>query len=157
MNAETVAPDSNLKDECKLTSHLIELLKQEQAQLIKADIEGLLAVNAEKSRAAAQMTELTNRRYRALVAAGYDPNEGGMRAWLEASSTSSESTRTWQELLRLAQSAKSLNNTNGMLISKHMTRNQKALSVLQGPQVSSLYGPNGQSTTKIRPRGLVLG
>jgi flagella synthesis protein FlgN len=157
MNPTQASPDANLKEECKLTQQLIEILRQEQAQLIKADVEGLIAVTAEKSRAVAHMSELTNRRYRALAQAGFDPQEGGMRAWLDAAAPAPAVSQCWQELLQLAKSVKSLNNTNGLLISKQMTRNQKALNVLQGAQGGPLYGPNGQSTNKMRPRGLVVG
>jgi flagella synthesis protein FlgN len=165
MNAEKVTPemtlevkpDFSLNAEYKLTEQLIEILKQEQAQLISADIEGLIAVTEEKSRAVMMMTDLTNRRYSALARAGYDAKEGGMRDWLAATSASPEINRAWQDLLTLAQSVKSLNSTNGLLISKHMARSQKALNVLQGNEAAVLYGPNGKSTNKITTRGLVVG
>jgi len=157
MDAETLTPDVTLKEEYRLTQVLIELLKQEQAHLVKADIEGLIAITEEKSRAAAQMSELTNRRYQALEKAGFPAKEIGMRTWLDTSSAAAELTTYWQDLLKLAKSAKSLNNTNGLLINKHMTRNQKALNVLQGSLGSNVYGPNGKATTTFRPRGLVVG
>ncbi|MFI4939105.1 MAG: flagella synthesis protein FlgN [Burkholderiales bacterium] len=157
MNDKDVTPDSSLKDEYKLTQQLVELLKQEQAQLIKADIEGLIAVTEEKARAVAHMSELTKLRYRALAAAGFNPKEDGMQAWLKSLAPASDSATCYRDLLALAKAAKSLNNTNGLLISKHMTRNQNALNILQGVQGANLYGPNGQTTTKIRARGLVFG
>jgi len=157
MIADNLAPDSNLQEECRLTEQLIELLKQEQAQLVKADIEGLIAVTEEKSRIVAEISVTTNRRYRALANAGFDAREGGMRAWLNASVGTTEVNRRWQKLLQLAQTVKNLNNTNGLLISKHMTRNQKALNVLQGNLGGNLYGPNGQSTSHVRPRGVIVG
>jgi len=157
MTADPVTPAATLQEEYRLTQQLIELLKQEQAHLIKADIEGLMAVTEEKSRAASQMSELTNRRYRKLADAGFAPMEGGMRAWLENAAPIGDAANCWQELLKLARSAKSLNNTNGLLISKHMARNQKALNILQGNRCNNFYGPNGQSTATIRSRGLVVG
>jgi len=156
MNATNIKPDASLKEELQLTRQLVELLKQEQEQLIGANVEGLITVTEEKSRVVARMAELTNRRYRALAAAGFDAMEGGMRAWLNAA-TDTEAEQSWQELLREAQSVKSLNNTNGVLISKQMTYNQKALNIWQGGQTSNLYGPNGQATSKMRPRGFVVG
>lgn len=156
MKAENVAPDNGLKNEYTLTERLIEILKQEQAQLVYANIDGLMAVTKEKTLAVAQISELTNRRYRALTAAGFAPKEDGMRAWLNVS-TAPDASKYWHDLLKLAHSAKALNNTNGLLISKHMSRNRAALNALQGTQGGSLYGPNGQSTTKIRARGLVVG
>ncbi|HSY26910.1 MAG TPA: flagellar protein FlgN [Burkholderiaceae bacterium] len=156
MDTETLTPAVTLKEEFRLTQVLIELLKQEQAHLIKADIEGLIAITEEKSRAATQMSELTNRRYQALEKAGFPAKEIGMRNWLDASAAA-ELTTYWKDLLKLAKSAKSLNNTNGLLINKHMTRNQKALNVLQGNLGSNVYGANGKATTTFRPRGLAVG
>lgn len=157
MSSGIATPGFSLQEEYKLTEQLIELLKQEQEHLINADVEGLVAVTEEKSRAVAQMTELTNRRYQILAEAGFEPKEGGMRAWLDASPASVEANRVWHELLTLAQSVKSLNNTNGMLIGKHLTFTQQALDVLQGNQPSSFYGPNGKSTSKKTARGLIVG
>jgi flagella synthesis protein FlgN len=124
--------------------------------LVKADIDGLTAVTQEKARAVNQMAELTNMRYQALTAAGFAAKEDGMRAWLK-SSAQPEAEKCWADLLQLAHSAKSLNNTNGLLIGKHMMHNQSALNVLLGTRNANLYGPDGQSATKIRSRGLVVG
>jgi len=156
MNVEVETPAATLSEETRLTKQLIELLKQEQAHLIKADIEGLMTINEEKSRAANEMNELASRRYRNLAAIGYDPKEGGMRAWLDKAAQGATAD-AWKNLLTLAQSAKSLNSTNGLLISKHMSRNQQALNILRGNQSNSFYGPNGQATTSVRSRGLVIG
>jgi flagella synthesis protein FlgN len=156
MNAEIETPAATLSEETRLTEQLIDLLKQEQAHLIKADIEGLMAITDEKSRAANEMSELTNRRYRCLAAAGYDPQEGGMRAWLD-NAAPADIADAWNHLLTLAQSAKSLNSTNGLLINKHMSRNQQALNILRGNQKNNFYGPNGQQTSPTRSRGLALG
>lgn len=150
-------PDSSLKEEYQLAQQLIELLKQEQAQLVHADINGLKAVTEDKARAVNNMVELTNLRYQALAAAGFTANEEGMQAWLKANAQLDEAESLWQSLVKLAQTAKSLNGTNGLLIGKHMSHNQKALNILQGSRTTNFYGPNGQSMTKIGPRGLVVG
>jgi flagella synthesis protein FlgN len=157
MNAEIVAPAATLAEEYRLTQQMIELLKQEQAHLIKADIEGLIAITDEKSKTAAKMAELANQRHQALAKAGFAPQDGGMQTWLDTDSARPEAIENWQELLKLTKSAKSMNNTNGLLINKHMTHNQKALNVLRGNIGGNFYGPNGQSTATFRPRGLVVG
>jgi flagella synthesis protein FlgN len=156
MNAEVETPAATLSEETRLTKQLIELLKQEQAHLIKADIEGLMAITEEKARAANEMNELARRRYRNLAAIGYAPAEGGMRTWLDDAAPDAIAN-AWDSLLTLAQSAKSLNSTNGLLIGKHMSRNQQALNILRGNQGNSFYGPNGQATSSVRSRGLVIG
>lgn len=156
MNVEFESPAATLSEETRLTMQLIELLKQEQAHLIAANIEGLMAITEEKSRAANEMNELAKRRYRCLATAGFDPQEGGMRVWLDTAAPK-DIAEAWNNLLTLAQSAKSLNSTNGLLIGKHMSRNQQALNILHGNQKNSFYGPNGQTTTPNRSRGLVIG
>jgi flagella synthesis protein FlgN len=156
MNAAN-KPDSHLKEERQIAQQLVELLKQEQAQLVKADINGLTAVTEDKARAVNNMATLTELRYKALAAAGFAPKEDGMQAWIDAAAPRSEAEQCWKELLQFAQSAKSLNSTNGLLIGKHMTYNQKALNILQGSRATNFYGPNGQATTTIGPRGLVVG
>jgi flagella synthesis protein FlgN len=156
MSAES-KPDSRLKEERQLAQQLVELLTQEQAQLVKADLNGLTAVTEEKARAVNNLATLTDLRYQALAAAGFAPEEAGMQTWIKTSAAQSEAEQCWKELLQLAQSAKSLNSTNGLLIGKHMSYNQKALNVLQGSRATNFYGPNGHATTKIRPRGLVIG
>lgn len=140
-----------------MTAELIDILKREQAQLIAADINGLMAVTEEKARVVARMTVLTEQRYRALVGAGFDGMEGGMRSWIDQSAQPADIEQSWQELLRLAQSVKNLNSTNGLLIGKHMMHNQQALNVLRGNPGGNFYGPDGQATSSPRPRGLVVG
>jgi len=155
MNVET--PAHSLKEEIALTAELISILKQEQAQLIAADINGLIAVTEEKSRVVVRISELTAQRYRALAIAGFDAKEGGMKAWLNGIEENGAAESSWRELLKLAQAVKTINSTNGLLISKHMTHNQQALNVLRGNPGSNFYGPNGQATSTLRPRGLVVG
>jgi flagella synthesis protein FlgN len=157
MNAESLTPASTLVEENQLTQRMIELLKQEQAHLIKADIEGLIAITDEKSQTATKMAVSACQRYQALATAGFAANEGGMRAWLDTAAPDSEICHFWQDLLKLAKSAKSMNNTNGLLINKHLVHNQKALEVLRGNSGANFYGPNGKSTSTFRPRGLVVG
>ena len=80
------------------------------------------------------------------------------KAWLDSSPALAEAGKTWAELLTIAQSANELNRTNGLLINRHMVRNQNALNVLQGaPQGGNIYGPNGQPANKAKTRGLVVG
>jgi flagella synthesis protein FlgN len=157
MNAAIASPAITLKEEYQLTQVMIELLKQEQAHLIKADIEGLIAITEEKSLTATKMAVLADRRYQALAAAGFAAKESGMQKWLDSGAPSQEAIANWQDLLKAVKSAKSMNNTNGLLINKHMVHNQKALDVLHGNIGGNFYGPNGKSTTTFRPRGLVVG
>ena len=81
-----------------------------------------------------------------------------MKAWLDKTPDLDLVHASWSELLELIKAAKEFNRVNGLLISKHMIRNQNTLQVLQGPkQGGSLYGPNGQSTLTTPTRSLVIG
>lgn len=157
------SPAAHLDHEIDAASALLGLLTQEQAQLVSGDIDGLGALTVQKTLAIGRMAELAQTRHRALAAAGFPGEEAGMQAWLQRPGASAETEtaaagKFWTELLALVQSAKQLNNTNGILISTHMARNQAALNLLQGaPKGGNLYGPDGQSSTKTESRGMVIG
>jgi flagella synthesis protein FlgN len=150
-------PGGSLSEESKAARSLLQLLQQEQDRLVAAKIEGLTELTEEKARIVARMTELANMRHNALAAAGFEPKETGMKAWLEkvASKTISKS---WSDLLALMRHAKEVNRTNGLLINKHIARNQLALNALQGTsQGGNFYGPDGQAKSFSSTRGLVIG
>ncbi len=155
MNAET--PVSSLQEEVELTTELIGVLKEEQSHLVAADIKGLVDVTEHKSRVVSRISVLTMQRYSRLAQAGFKAMEGGMRAWLDSTPHDAQYDAEWTALLKLAHSVKSLNNTNGILIGKHLTYNQNALNVLRGTRATGFYGPDGQATTKVQRRGVVVG
>lgn len=158
MHAPGTSPAHGLEQEQQAATNLLQLLKQEQAVLVNADVDGLIKLTDEKAKLAAQMTQLAKQRHRALAAAGFEATETGMQAWLGSATATTADHKAWTELLAVMQSAKELNRVNGLLISQHMTRNQSALNVLQGnTQGGPIYGPDGQATTKIGSRRLVVG
>ncbi|MBI1889241.1 MAG: flagellar protein FlgN [Burkholderiales bacterium] len=158
MNSSATTPASSLKDESQAARVLIDLLKKEQAMLVAAEIEGLPALTEEKAKIVSHLSELASRRHNALAAAGFAPQETGMQEWLKKNAIAAASS-AWKELMDLAKSGRELNRINGMLINKHLARNQQAINVLQvGPQEGhAFYGPNGQSTVKTTVRGLAIG
>ncbi|WP_413436815.1 flagella synthesis protein FlgN [Sulfuriferula sp. GW1] len=146
-----------LNEERDAMQHLLGFIRQEQALLLEANIDGMHAITVEKAGAVARMTELVNARLQALAAAGYPQNDAGMQAWL-SSQTTGEAAATWAELLALTHTAKEANRINGLLINTHLTRNQVALNVLHGAdQRTGFYGPDGQSKVSIAARNLVIG
>lgn len=149
-------PGDSLNEELAAGNVLLQLLKQEQEHLIQANLEGLTAAVEEKTRTVARMTELALTRHRSLGAAGFSADESGMLAWVKTAPP--EAGKAWNDLLNLARDAKELNRTNGLLIGQHMSRNQNALSVLQGNQGGgTMYGPTGQTTSSGGSRTLVVG
>jgi flagella synthesis protein FlgN len=158
MHASPANPAARLGEERDAAHNLLQLLEQEQAHLVDADVDGLSRLTEEKAKTAAQMSELAKHRHGLLEAAGFALSESGMQAWLNSPAATAADRQSWTELLELAQSAKEQNRLNGLLITQHMARNQSALNILQGnSQSGAIYGPNGQSATKINSRRLVVG
>jgi len=152
------SPADSLSEEHKAIRLLTELLQQEQEHLVEANIDGVAALTEPKAEAAARMTELAAWRYRALAAAGFEPQEAGMKAWIASPAASQTASKSWNELIELAEVAKELNRVNGTLINKQIVRNQTILNVLQhGSQQSNVYGPNGQTSNKPSGRHIVAG
>jgi flagella synthesis protein FlgN len=151
------SPAEQLGTEIKAAQSLLELLKQEETSLIKADVEGVAKLTGEKARIAAQMSDLAKQRHQTLYAAGFEASETGMQAWLASTAATDADRDMWKELLSLAQNGKELNRVNGLLIAQQLACNQNALNILQGNPQGGVYGPNGQSATKITGRHLVIG
>jgi len=157
MQQSGTGPATTLNDEIAAASQLAAVLQREQALLIDADVDALPDLTQEKAKLIAQIAVLANTRYQALAAAGFTDDEAGMKAWTESSAPAA-AVKAWNDLLAVAREAKELNRINGVLIGKHISRNQATLSVLQaGRQGPALYGPDGQTSSKGGSRGLVIG
>ncbi len=157
-------PDDSLQEEQQAARSLLDLLNQEQAILIGADIDSLPLITEQKAPIVSQMLELANRRHRALANAGHTPNETGMQAWIDTRIDGKPAyptaLSTWTQLLAMARQAQEINRINGLLINTHMARNQSALNTLRvqtGNGGGNFYGPDGQATSRGRGRGLVVG
>ena len=156
------SPADSLPQEQQAARVLIDLLNQEQALLIAADIDGLAMVTERKAPVVAQMSELATRRHRALAAAGHAASELGMQAWVAEKANGkpvfATAEATWIALLAMAKQAQEINRINGLLINTHMARNQSALNVLRVQAGGgNFYGPDGQSAARGMGRGLVVG
>ena len=147
-----------LAEEVRAAGTLLDLLRKEQAHLVDANIDELIKVTEEKTKIVARMGELSLGRQRSLASAGLEASEEGMQKWARSPSADPSAAQSWNALLELAREAKELNRTNGLLIGRHLTRNQAALNVLQGSgQGGNMYGPNGQSASQSGSRRLVIG
>jgi flagella synthesis protein FlgN len=151
------SPADSLGEEHKAIRLLKQLLEQEQEQLVEANIDGVAALTEPKAQVAARMAELATWRHKALAAAGFEPKESGMMEWIKSASTTA--SKSWNELMDLAEAAKEINRINGTLINQQMVRNQSVLNVLQHGNLhgNSVYGPNGQTSNKPSGRHIVAG
>jgi flagella synthesis protein FlgN len=158
MQSSATSPAESLVEEVTAASQLLQVLEQEQVYLVNADVEGLSRLTGEKANIVARMTDLAKRRHRALAAAGFTADESGMPDWLNSPAATAGANQSWNQLLTIAQQAKEMNRTNGIMINQQIARNQSALNILQGaPQGGAIYGPNGQSSSQSGSRRLVLG
>jgi len=155
-------PAAGLAEEQRAAKALIDLLHQEQAMLINADLDSLTMVTERKAPIVALMSELATKRHRALAAMGFAASEAGMQAWVDSKANGlalyPEAASAYIALLAMARQGKEINRINGLLINTHMMRNQSALNVLR-VQTSggTFYGPDGQATSRSKGRGLVVG
>ncbi|MFD2272979.1 flagellar biosynthesis anti-sigma factor FlgM [Undibacterium arcticum] len=83
MRSPVPSPIDRLAEEHQAIVDLNQILEQEQAHLIQADIDGLNSLVDEKNRIVARMTALTNARHQSLAAAGYAASDAGMQSWLD--------------------------------------------------------------------------
>ena len=150
-------PSASLRSEQQAIRSLLDLLQQEQTTLIEATIDGLVDLTQAKAVLLGELGRLAKARHAALGTAGFSANESGMRDWI-ATQRTNDSEAQWNALLTMTTEAKELNRINGMLIGRHLLRNQTELNILQGkPQNGGFYGPDGQSTGKGFGRGLGTG
>ena len=150
-------PMSSLREEQQLITELVDVLKQEQAHLVVADVAGLTTVTPAKTALVQRMTVLASQRHRALGAAGFIAGEAGMEPWITRSG-GSDARALWLQLLEQTRAAKELNRVNGLLINRHMGYTQSALDALR-PKVkaNSVYGPSGMTNNSTRSRGFLVG
>ena len=130
--------------ESKLMQTLIAVLEREQKILVSNDITAIEMLMDEKSQLLQKINAATQVRYRALKAEGFISSEVGMETFIQ-SENKPQDKNAWINFQRSLGLAKELNRVNGVLISRHFTRNRETLHELQGSQSARMiYGANGQ-------------
>lgn len=151
------SPMTTLHEEQQVMQELRDVLEQEQRYLMKAVIEKLEDLAAQKSKLVTRMAQLSSQRHGALAAAGFPAREEGMDAWLAVTDLPG-AAEAWQAVLKLTRAAKELNRLNGMLINKQMAYTQGALNALRPmPQSGQIYGRSGQTSLGGASRRFVVG
>lgn len=121
----------------------IDLLKQEQAALVDANVDVLQHISEDKQKQSDQLNDLARQRIALLQGAGFSTDRAGVQAWLAQQSPAVRDD--WQKLLDTAEAAQHLNQTNGTLIQTHLEFNQRALiALMQAANVANVYGEDGQ-------------
>ena len=128
-----------------LVSSLLNDLQEEQTALISADLDMIERMIDKRVELLQELGAAASSRYDALAAAGFEPNEQGMSAWLEQQSNQ-VLDKAWVTFQQQLARAKELNRLNGILINKHFQRNQEKLDALNGKSAApQFYGKNGQA------------
>jgi len=148
-----------LDSEVVLMRSLDQMLTQEETVLINNEAEKLGAITPKKNAVLMQILELEKNRNQLLTSIGYAPDAKGMQDFFAASVENTPLKEIWETLLTISSVAQEKNRTNGLLISRQLSRNQSALNVLQqNTQTGSMYGADGQSKNSPNTgRGIVAG
>src|SRR5947207_11463353 len=102
------SPKHSLQAELSKIAELLEVLKQEQRDLVAADIDHLSSLTPHKSALVNDMAALATARHNALAEAGFPAMEAGMESWLAAQHDDAADL-LWQRLLDHTREAKELN------------------------------------------------
>jgi flagella synthesis protein FlgN len=135
-----------LQQEAAQVRGFLDLLQREQQALVAGEVEGLMALAAQKSETIARLASLAEARNRALAAESLAADRAGVEVWLERNPAQAGARRSWQELLAITVQARNLNELNGKLIAARLASNQQALAALfSAASQAALYGPDGQA------------
>jgi len=137
-----------LRQERSTFERFLDILQDEQAALVKGEIDRLTDIAQTKSGLVVELTRLAESRNHFLSSQGLPANKEGMTTWLnrQAAATETQDIETiWNDLLRIGASARLANETNGKMIELKLQHNQQALAVLtSAANQTTLYGPDGQ-------------
>lgn len=157
----TVQLQQIIDQEIVAMQSLSQLLDEEQQVLVNNESEKLESITPNKNQLLAKVIELEKKRGDLLLKTGYSNDADGMLQLFAANTGSQSLENAWQSLLAVSSQAQEKNRTNGLLINRHLNKNQAALNILQsgsGHQAGSMYGADGQSKLKQNTgRGIVAG
>jgi flagella synthesis protein FlgN len=132
--------------EVALIGRFVDLLKDEQAALRRADPAPLADIASAKTALVDQLNALEDARRTALAIGAEAKTRAAMEQWLSANPQQRAVAANWQKLLELANEARQLHELNAGLVNLHLQQTTEALAALDRRQAGdSLYGSNGQA------------
>ena len=142
-----------IQNESDAMAALIDVLRQEQAALSQAPslelMEEINAITQKKNQQIVTITQMGKLRKIEIARLGFPMTDAPVPRWLQDQAQKD----CWDKLVAHTRKANELNRVNGLLISKHLLRNQSTLQVLyknhQNSSMPSLYGANGQSSSRL--------
>lgn len=148
---------NNLLAEVVAMTSFVDVLKQEQQALVDNNADELIAITPQKNEALNSIMGMEQQRNQRLIELGLSTDATGMQNLLSQTNFAALS-QEWENLLLISSEAQELNRTNGLLITRQMTRNQGVLNILQQDQAGAMYGADGQSKVSTNTgRGIVAG
>ena len=137
---------ASLQAEQDALGAFISLLQAEQEVLVRGDAERLAELAPGKAAHIDLLTRLGEQRKRHLSSQGLADSAKGMLAWMNRNLGFAAAVRTlWRELLARAETARQLNQSNGLLIENWVQQNRLKLAVLQtAAAADGVYRPDGQ-------------
>ncbi len=149
--ADAAAFAANLQAERDAIIDFIYLLQSEQDILVRGDVDGLATLASDKADKIDLLALFGEQRNRYLGAQNLARSAAGMATWLGRNPGFATAVgKLWRELLDKAETARQINEDNGVLIENRLQQNRHKLAVLQSAAASNgLYQPDGQ----VRPLG----
>jgi flagella synthesis protein FlgN len=143
-----------IQNEKEQVSRLLALLKQEEAALVKRDVDGMEKAVAEKQLVIAELEKLAVERSNVLVVNGFSDDKQGFEGYLSSLDEASSSTvqQQWEELQELLRTCQHQNQANGQILESSRRNTEKALSLLIGRAGESdtrLYNEKGTTNRSI--------
>jgi flagellar biosynthesis protein FlgN len=135
-----------LRDEQIALAAFTGMLRSEQDALVQGDADRLAQLATEKAGQIELLTHLGELRSRHLASQNLPGSAEGMLAWLSRNPGFAAAVRKlWQGLLAQAETARQLNQVNGVLIENRLQQNRLRLAVLRTAAASDgVYRADGQ-------------
>lgn len=145
MTIDTAALRSNIERESAALRGFIELLRTEQAALVRGENERVAEFAEPKAGRLLELTRLGDERARLLAASGIKADRASMETLLRSHAAARDA---WHALLKLTETAHQVNTTNGMLIAARLNHTQRALNaIFSAARMPGAYGADGATVS----------
>ena len=138
---------AGLVDERIAFSSICSLLQVEQEALVQGQADRVADLAVDKATQIESLSRLADQRSRHLTLQGLSGNAEGIKVWLNRNpALALTAKKAWSELMAVAETARQLNQDNGILIESKLQQNRQKLAVLQSSGVSSdgVYHSDGR-------------
>ncbi|WP_286185508.1 flagella synthesis protein FlgN [Acidovorax cavernicola] len=136
---------AHLRAQADCIAEFLVTLEQEAQAMSDSAFDALNAIAGHKTALLDRMAELDAQRESLQATLGFAPGRSGADA--AAAAGGAATRQAWNELLAVAEEARSRNLHNGTLVYAHLDFTQQALHFLQA-RAQPFYGPDGVRKTQ---------